>query len=265
MIKLPNARLSAATGAQLKIWQHEVDRAGDYAKQVATAKQKFARRTKSVTFADVRQTLERMCRGPRRCGYCEDSVADEIEHIKPKDLYPELVFAWSNYLYACGQCNGGKSNQFAVFTRAGTFKDVLRRRNDPITPPEKGEPVLINPRREDALQWLQLDLKSFCFAPRALPGSREFIRAEYTIEVLKLNSRSYLTTARKSAYENYRARLVEYIAKRDAGFPQTKLNRLKEGFRQESHPTVWAEMKRQRSTITELNNLFTQAPEALNW
>lgn len=36
-------------------------------------------------FADVRRVLDEMCSGPRRCGYCEDSCADEIEHIRPKD------------------------------------------------------------------------------------------------------------------------------------------------------------------------------------
>ena len=50
--------------------------------------------------------------------YCEDSVADEVEHFRPKDLYPDVVFAWRNYLYACGQCNGGKNNRFSI-VRAG--------------------------------------------------------------------------------------------------------------------------------------------------
>ena len=50
--------------------------------------------------------------GARRCGYCEDSDGDEIEHIKPRDLYPEKTFAWENYLLACGQCNRSKSSRF---------------------------------------------------------------------------------------------------------------------------------------------------------
>ncbi len=31
------------------------------------------------------------------------------------------------------------------------------------------------------------------------------------------------------------------------------------------HPTVWAEMKRQRSLLPELRALFQAAPEALEW
>lgn len=265
MIKLSNTRLSATTGARLKDWQLEVDQAGDYAARVAAAKEQFGRRTGTVVFDDVRLALERMCHGARRCGYYEDSVSDEVEHIHPKDLYPELVFAWSNYLYSCGQCNGGKNNQFAVFTRAGIFKDITRRRNDPVLTPEKGDPALFNPRREDAMQWIQLDLQSFFFVPLAAQGSREFIRAEYTINVLRLNSRAYLVRARKNAYGNYRARLVEYIVKREQGASRTMLNRLRDGLRGESHPTVWLEMKRQHAAILELNDLFTEAPETLNW
>lgn len=265
MIKLSNTRLATATSARLRDWQLEVDQSGDYAKKVAAAKEKFSRRTGNAAFDDIRLALERMCRGPRRCGYCEDSVADEVEHIKPKDLYPELVFVWSNYLYTCGQCNRGKNNQFAIFTRAGMFKDITRLRNAPVISPEKGDPALFNPRREDAMQWIQLDLRSFYFVPLAVPGSREFTRAEYTINVLKLNSRAYLVRDRKNAHGNYRARLVEYIVRREQGVSRTHLNRLRDGLRGESHPTVWLEMKRQHTAILELNDLFTEAPEALNW
>ena len=33
-----------------------------------------------------------MCAGAKRCMYCEDSAADEVEHHLPKNLYPEFVF-----------------------------------------------------------------------------------------------------------------------------------------------------------------------------
>lgn len=95
-----------------------------------------------------------MCSGSRRCLYCEDSCADEVEHIKPQDLYPEFVFVWENYLYACGPCNGGKNNAFAVFDPAtGATIIVTRKRGDPVTPPAVGTDVFINPRTEDPLQY----------------------------------------------------------------------------------------------------------------
>lgn len=265
MIKLSQARLPATTSARLNEWQCEVLQVGDYAAQVVAAREMFSRRSRQVAFNDVRHALERMCCGPRRCAYCEDSVGDEVEHIKPKDLYPEQVFLWRNFLYVCGQCNGGKNNQFAIFTRAGIFKDVSRRRHDPVIPPENGEPVLINPRREDVSQWIQLDLRTFFFVPITMLDPKELVRAKYTIDVLRLNARAHLVRARKNAYGNYRARLREYILKRDMAASQAMLNRLRAGLRREGHPTVWFEMKRQRQFVYELSELFAQAPEALQW
>lgn len=266
MIKLPNVRLPGEISLRLNEWQAEVDIAGDYVGQVTAAKKLFDRYSSRKEFATIRQSLARMCSGPRRCCYCEDSVADEVEHIRPKHLYPSLVFAWINYLYSCGRCNGGKRERFAVYTRTGEYKDITRPRNAPVLPPIKGKPVLIDPRREDAIQWLQLDLQlTFDFAPRFPRGTAEYERARYTIDVLKLNDREELQRARRRAYENYRARLVEYIKHIDSKSSRTKLKSLRDGLKQESHPTVWAEMKRQHSVIKELNDLFTQAPEALNW
>ena len=215
----------------------------------------------------VRASLTKTCFGSRRCGYCEDSVADEVEHIKPKDLYPELAFVWKNYLYACGPCNGPKNNQFAVLShRSGTLVEVSRRHGQPIVPPERGDPVLIDPRTENPLDYLQLDLLgTFLFLPAGTVGSREFCRASYTIRVLRLNDRDYLLAARREAFLSYRARLVEYVAKKESGISGTKLNRLVTALRSMGHPTVWHEIKRQHSLIPELNALFDKAPEAVHW
>jgi hypothetical protein len=208
-----------------------------------------------------------MCSGARRCGYCEDSAADEVEHIKPKDLYPETTFIWENYLYACGPCNGPKNNQFAVFASAtGKLIDVARKRNDPIVPPTPGDPVLIDPRREDPLAFMELDLLgTFYFLPIGPVDSRDYVRATYTISVLRLNDRDYLPVARAEAYRSYRARLSEYITRRGRRASRRHLDDLVRAVRRMGHPTVWREMKRQHKSSPELNDLFQQAPEALNW
>ncbi|MDQ3011121.1 MAG: aminoglycoside phosphotransferase [Acidobacteriota bacterium] len=268
MIKLRSARLPAVATAQLKTWQTEIVGTGEYPAWVAAAKSKFSQRNRAdnATFKEVREALTRACSGARRCNYCEDSVADEVEHIQPKDLYPEVVFAWDNYLYACGPCNGPKNSQFAVFLPTGELKEVTRKHNDPVVAPIKGDPVLINPRREDATEWMMLDLRvTFLFVPIAAAGSKEFQRAKYTIELLRLNERDYLIEARQEAYESYRARLNEYIFERDSGASKTQLNRLVKALQRMQHPTVWIEMKRQQQKIPELKALFTKAPEALNW
>ena len=199
--------------------------------------------------------------------YCEDSCADEVEHIKPKDLYPESTFLWDNYVYACGPCNGPKNNHFAVFSTAtGMLTDVTREHSGPVVEPEPGSSVLINPRWEDPLKFMELDLlDTFLFLPTKPKGSKDRERAEYTIEVLKLNDRDVLLKARKEAYESYEARLSRYITLRDRGEPTTNLKNRIRALKRMHHPTVWKEMKRQHSLIPDLHQLFNDAPEALVW
>jgi hypothetical protein len=269
MIRLRNVSLPATATTNLQNWQRLVDKKPNYAEQVAAAKRDFAQRNKksNKTFQIVKEALVKMCSGARRCIYCEDSFADEVEHIKPKDLYPSEVFSWSNYVYACGPCNGPKNNKFAVISAATmTLVDVTRPPRAPVVAPEVGAPALINPRWEDALKFIELDLvDTFFFLPSKPAGTKDYQRADYTIEVLRLNDREALRVARKEAYGSYVARLDQYIKRRDAGAPKKDLARLVRALKRMQHPTVWKEIKRQHSYIPELNRLFTQAPEATKW
>ncbi len=51
-----------------------------------------------------------------KCIYCESKVSHvyygDVEHIKPKDSYPDLEFVWENLGYVCAKCNGTKSNKY---------------------------------------------------------------------------------------------------------------------------------------------------------
>ncbi len=267
MIRVRNGRLPKPVSNRLKQYQEEVDSAGGYADRVAAAKTRFGSRNRkdNAAFVAIRKKLNAMCSGLGRCMYCEDAPADEVEHHRPKDLYPELVFVWRNYLYACGPCNGPKNNQFAVIDSAtGRLVDVSRPRRARIAPPASGESALIDPRKEDPLEFLMLDLRdTFQLTPLPNPGTVEHKRASYTIDVLRLNERDLLVAAREDAFGSYRARLSEYIQQRDSGVSDRKLARLKAGFRRAPHATVWAEMKRQHRHHAELAELFGWAPEAL--
>lgn len=259
--------LEDATTTALARYQREIDSLDTHTKRSAKAKAIWPSRKQNRPFDDVKAKLIQMCPGARRCGYCEDSYADEIEHIWPKDIFPDRTFVWGNYLYSCGPCNGPKNNRFAVFSGNPRTKLDLIPDTIPATGPPPGDPLLVNPRSEDPLQYLFLDIQdSFAFDPYADDeNSEEYQRADYTIEILKLNQRDALITARKNAYGNYRARLTEYITKRDGRAPQAELDSLILGIQEEAHPTVWEEMKRQQATIPELKALFDQTPEALNW
>ncbi len=256
-------------------YQQDLDNLPSYEERVETAKKSFPRKNRKTNpiFRVVRATLTTMCYGPRRCGYCEDSVGDEVEHIKPKDLYPELCFVWENYLYACGNCNGPKSNSFAVIDAAtGSIREVQRPRRRrgglpvPVVPPHPGSPALIDPRHEDPRVFMDLDLLgTFIFMERGEPGSEVFERARYTIELLHLNDRDFLIRARHAAYSAYLGQLSRYVTRKEAGASQAELEEIRDQLLSQPHPTVWEEMKHQQRIVPELRDLFQRVPDALDW
>ena len=266
MLCLEDPGLPVFAMHNLDEYQSEIDDAGDYATRVAEGKRLFGSRNRpsNATFRAVREGLSQMCAGTRRCVYCEDSVADEVEHMKPKDLYPEDVFRWPNYVYACGPCNRHKNNNFAIIAE-DRVEDVTRARGAPITPPTLGEPAIINPRSEDPLDLMTIDLLgTFFVLPREGLDTIQADRAHFTIETLGLN-RDLLLSARKNAFGGYRARLLEYRDKRDAGATVAELGRLRSDLLATPHPSVWEEMKRQAGDIPVIDTIFEAVPEARTW
>ena len=235
-----------------------------YSEKVTQAKIKYENRTRTATFKNIRETLKTMCSGNRRCCYCEDSCADEVEHIRPKSLYPELVFVWENYLYSCGSCNSKKSNNYAVIV-GNTIHFITSKKDDP---PPVGKGVFINPRIENPLDFLELDLGddldgTFFFQPRyhLAEDSIDYQRADYTIKILGLNDRDYLCRGRRQGALNYRARLIEYQQETS----NVKKQSFIEAFKEMSYPTVWQEMKNQYKNIPSIYSLIEEFPEILDW
>ncbi len=205
-----------------------------------------------------------MCWGHCRCVYCEDSLADEIEHFWPKDLYPDKVFAWENYLYACGPCNGPKGNAFAVLpTGSNVATSVARAKGDAIVQPLAGDAALLDPRCDDPLDYLELDIvETFVFRPRPGIGARAKERARYTIETLGLNARSAVIEARRTAYENLLTVLERVVSLVEQKRP---LDRVRTAVERTTHRSVWEEMKRQHTRVPELTLPFSKAEVALTW
>jgi uncharacterized protein (TIGR02646 family) len=268
MILLRSTTLSDEASAALVAYQADVDAAGDYAARVQRAAERFESRNKkgSMVFDQVKKTLATMCSGSGRCAYCEDSAASEVEHVRPKSLYPEATFSWPNYVFACGPCNRPKSNRFAVFPEGQhTLVEVSRKPRAEITPPLPGDPVFLDPRAEDAMKWIMLDLlETFRFRSIATKGTRHHQRASYTIETLKLN-RDVLLEARKQAFEDYLAQLDRYVHKKRAGASVEALAEIRDTIACRQHPTVWREMQRQHDKHDSLRPLFAAAPEAACW
>ena len=215
MIHVESFPLPDDAQSQLDEYQSQVDEKLTYKEQVKKAKSSFKtkNRKSNKTFKAVKKTLGRMCSGARRCHYCEDSAADEVEHFYPKDLYPEYCFSWGNYLYSCGRCNGTyKSNKFKIFEE--DTRDVIDitppRKNRPYTRPPTGVPLLIYPRNDDPLDYIKLNLKTHMYEEIADKGTEAFARGEWTIECLGLNKREVLVKSRNEAFDNYMARLETY-------------------------------------------------------
>jgi uncharacterized protein (TIGR02646 family) len=269
VIRLPDIALPTEIADGLATYQADIDALPTYAEQVGAAKRLFSQRNKrgNEIFDEVKAALDRMCSGARRCAYCEDSMADEVEHVRPKDLYPDVVFAWSNYVYACGPCNGPKGSHFAVFPAGGITPVVVSRKpRAAVTPPIAGAPALIDPRTEDATALMLLDLReTYRFTPLAKRGTRDHERATYTIKVLHLNDRDALTRARRMAYTDYVNFVRRYERNRDANASVAHLSGLVDELRGRQHPTVWREMQRQRERLPELTQLFAAVPEAATW
>lgn len=46
------------------------------------------------------------------CAYCEEITKGEVDHFRPKSQFPDLVYCWSNWLFACHECNHAKSSSW---------------------------------------------------------------------------------------------------------------------------------------------------------
>lgn len=45
------------------------------------------------------------------CAYCEKRCSGEVDHFLPKSKFPELVYRWSNWIFACHDCNFSKGRR----------------------------------------------------------------------------------------------------------------------------------------------------------
>lgn len=283
MIHIDEVALSADTLTYLQTKQIAIDGEADYPARRHRAQRDWkGRDNDNAPFREIKKKLTAMCHGPGRCGYCEDSEANQIEHIQPKSLYPETTFVWPNYLYVCSGCNLPKLDNYAVFraTDRQRIDHVHPRKSKAnptpvLIPPPAGDPLFINPRIDDPLQLLFLDLKTMMFTPYAAdPASEDFQRAVYSCDLLQLNKRDSIVEARKIAYRNYLDHLRHYAQDNaSATYDQDHLDAIEQDIKNGAHPTVWKEMQRQynlplgsdQKTYPILFQLFTAVPDALNW
>lgn len=258
MIRLKSIELDTAKVAFLETWQAEVDKKLTHAERKAEAKRLWPSKRKSVPFNElVVKALDKMVEPNGRCMFCEDNAAYQVEHFWPKAIFPQLAFEWLNFLYACGPCNGAKSTRFAILSTMGTL-DLVKDDDDE---PRCGRPGLLNPRYENPMEFIKLDLETFEFGYVPLPNTPDYLRAELTVTWLGLNLRS-LPQQRETAYEDYLLRLREYVMGKQDGKSMAWLASREHGILRRGHITVFREMQRQWRDFPVLCTLFEAAPEA---
>jgi len=261
VLKIREAHLYGKLKKDLDDADSKVNALPSYQIMVAEAGVMWDKKSDKI-FKDIRLLLESMCIGARRCAYCEDSVADEIEHIYPKKFYPELTFKWRNYLFACGQCNGSiKRDQFAIFSAAGGVVDLKRGKNAPVVPPPAGSIVFLDPRVDNPSSIIELDPQTGLFVPLAKKGTPDYIRAEYTLKILGLNTRDYLSKARRNVYGFYVDAINAYIQQKKSAASKLALNKKMNQIKDGAHQSVFLEIGRLSSTNQLDPHFWTDARE----
>lgn len=296
MLITPLLPISDDTQAVLDKLQNDINAQLSYEAEVNRAdalwNSKESSNAKKAAFAEIKSQLQKMAPADHYCCYCEQNEHGDIEHIYPKSLFPDKTFVWKNYVWSCEKCNSkNKLAKFKIFIPQGsdTDIDITPTLNRVYARPSNEDAVLINPRVDNPLEFLTLNLETGTFSIPLGASTRIKIRAEYTLDLLKLNRRIGLVIAREHAYDNFLSALKRYIQARNA----TNFQELEESmkalspidwtncsFEQEqsktclaiqksiltrTHQTVWKEMQRQATHHSKLTTLFQQAPEALTW
>ena len=79
MLQMTEVLLPQAVITYLDNKQQKIDEQLTYAKKVQKGKDLWDSKSRPQ-FKKIRLKLDKMCVGQRRCNYCEDSAADEVEH-----------------------------------------------------------------------------------------------------------------------------------------------------------------------------------------
>jgi uncharacterized protein (TIGR02646 family) len=113
--------------------------------------------------AELKGFLKSECRN--KCMYCEvdpeDSSYPAIEHIKPKEAFPELVLEWENLGWACTRCN---TNKGAYWSDHDDLRLLNPYGDDPAEHIDHAGPLVINAigseRGKNTIRKLKLNRES---------------------------------------------------------------------------------------------------------
>lgn len=227
MRRVTRCALPASTTQALEGLQQGVNGSDDC---VCAARNRWKHKETSAAgraaFAAIRGALKTMARGRCRCMYCEDNQGTDIEHYRPKALYPEAAFSWDNLLLACSHCNSNeKRSEFPC--------DAT------------GAPLLLDPSTDVPEEHLDF-----------VPDTGHFVarseKAKETIRVLGLNARETLTQGRQDAWVTFCALVSEYGKAKALG-EQQRASQLLGVIERESFASVFGCLARMASGAQLVN------------
>jgi uncharacterized protein (TIGR02646 family) len=70
-------------------------------------------------FREITLVLKMMSGPGERCMFCSGSECSQVEHFRPKAVFPLQAMEWENLLWVCGICNQIKGDRFPPDTEAG--------------------------------------------------------------------------------------------------------------------------------------------------
>lgn len=289
MIQIDNNQLPENLELFLKNLQLKVDSKNTFSEKVLLAKSLWETKggkIGKVAFGEIKNILETMCVSINTCNYCEQSEAGDIEHIYPKSFFPESAFIWTNYLFACKQCNTGlKLDKCYVIDDANNLI-YLERGLEPIYK----NIAFINPRIENPNSFMYLNMETWTFDILDEISIVDKFKAEKTIEILELNTKDILKEKReKISFEIYdklerfsKIKMANSIDEiKIAHHPledifdftlpieelkKQKAESVKKHIKKAPHPTVWYFIKKISSkTNRDWQKIFQVVPEALDW
>nr|WP_321182294.1 hypothetical protein [Methylobacterium sp. Leaf122] len=257
MLRYTIGPISAASSAGLSGQQALVDAETSHEKRYNKAKSLFGRKVPKKTFDEIKSVLAAHSPSGSACYYCERDRYRDIEHIWPKRHYPNKCFEWENYVYACTICNqDAKRDKFAVFDVNDNVIEFDR--SLPIDQPvPTGDPVQINIRVEDPLEYLQMDLQTGRFVTVG-QDKRANARGIYTRDLFDLDN-DVLTRIRRQAVYHFTDYITRYCAAKNEGRADDAARLLSE-ILELPFPTVLVELRRQKSISIELEKLIDELP-----
>ncbi|MGW1501682.1 hypothetical protein ACWCQW_24415 [Streptomyces mirabilis] len=173
------------------------------------------------------------------CMYCGGFTATDIEHFEPREHDALKTFFWPNHLLACGPCNS-------------TYKRHWWECDE-----ETGEPLLIDPTRDDPFDHLLLNLREGKYRGETDKGRT-------TVNVLGLNlPERRLVAGRKLARLNIRTVLRDWGRARQQGDAEAERDAL-DVLKGQPFADVWQAMLRQAVLPGAVLVMSDEPPEVLS-